>query len=342
MMPLISIIVPVYNSAQTIRKCVTSLLAQTYANVEILLIDDGSKDESLSICRQLSSDSPIIRVIHKENGGVSETRNTGIQEARGEWICFVDSDDYVDPTYLSDFRIDEELGPKTLYLQGYQHNYEDGSPSQNVNEDSKLYHLPTDAKSLLENTDLVNFGTVCSKLYNRDILLENDILFNKKMRLNEDNCFFWKYLTIISLVQVSSECGYHYVHAESLNHSKSHKTYEEYLYIMEQNKQNLLNLYERYEVRQGDKFKKNYCQYVSTIWLHALISFFIDNKGDVNIYNNRLLVHKSELTHYSGRNMPLKMFKIFLYAVFKLPVKLQMKVISMFAKVIVSRNLYYV
>lgn len=90
---LVSIIVPIYNSARYLRSCVDSLLAQTYGNVEIILVDDGSSDESGHICDQYGQISDRIRVFHKENGGVSSARNLGIVHARGEYLMFVDSDD---------------------------------------------------------------------------------------------------------------------------------------------------------------------------------------------------------------------------------------------------------
>ncbi len=95
----LSFIVPVYNVAPYLRKCVDSLLAQDYDNYEIILVDDGSTDNSPQICDELAK-RPLIRVIHQENGGLSTARNTGITAAMGEYICFVDSDDYWEPNIL--------------------------------------------------------------------------------------------------------------------------------------------------------------------------------------------------------------------------------------------------
>lgn len=95
----LSFIVPVYNVAPYLRKCVDSLLAQDYDNYEIILVDDGSTDNSPQICDELAK-RPLIRVIHQENGGLSAARNTGIKAAKGEYICFVDSDDYWEENVL--------------------------------------------------------------------------------------------------------------------------------------------------------------------------------------------------------------------------------------------------
>lgn len=99
---MISVIVPVYNVEQYLKRCVDSLLCQTYNDFEIILVDDGSKDGSLQLCKELEKFDTRIRTLHKENGGLSSARNFGTAEAKGEWVTYVDSDDYVSETYLED------------------------------------------------------------------------------------------------------------------------------------------------------------------------------------------------------------------------------------------------
>ena len=96
----VSIIVPVYNVEKYIEKCLNSLISQSYRNIEIILIDDGSKDNSGKICDKYKKKDPRIKVIHKENAGVSEARNSGIQKATGKYLCFVDADDFVMNDYI--------------------------------------------------------------------------------------------------------------------------------------------------------------------------------------------------------------------------------------------------
>ena len=93
--PLISVIVPVYNVAEYLPECVDSICNQSYKNLEIILVDDGSTDNSGKICDEYAKKDLRIKVIHKENGGLSDARNTGIEIAQGEWISFVDSDDLI-------------------------------------------------------------------------------------------------------------------------------------------------------------------------------------------------------------------------------------------------------
>ena len=94
--PTISVIIPVYNTEMYLRRCIDSVLAQTYQDFELLLIDDGSKDSSGAICDEYAAKDARVRVFHKENGGVSSARNLGLDNARGEWVTFVDSDDYIE------------------------------------------------------------------------------------------------------------------------------------------------------------------------------------------------------------------------------------------------------
>ena len=98
--PLVSVIVPVYNVERYLDECIASLVMQTYANIEIILVDDGSTDGSGELCDRMSCRDSRIRVLHKTNGGLSDARNCGLREASGEWISFVDSDDYVSPVFI--------------------------------------------------------------------------------------------------------------------------------------------------------------------------------------------------------------------------------------------------
>ena len=101
MRPKISVIVPVYNTEKYLDRCIQSILAQTYTDFELLLVDDGSTDSSGAICDKYAEQDSRVRVFHKENGGVSSARNQGLDNAKGEWITFVDSDDWVDREFFN-------------------------------------------------------------------------------------------------------------------------------------------------------------------------------------------------------------------------------------------------
>lgn len=99
-LPLISVIVPIYNVEQFLPKCIDSILVQTYKNIEILLVDDGSPDRCGEICDEYAQKDKRIRVIHKPNGGLSDARNAALDLMQGEWVTCVDSDDFITPDYL--------------------------------------------------------------------------------------------------------------------------------------------------------------------------------------------------------------------------------------------------
>lgn len=101
MTPHISVIIPVYNAETTLNKCVDSVLMQQYADFEVILVDDGSKDRSLQICEEYARRNSRVTVIHKENGGVSSARNAALEIAKGERILFLDADDYLDKSFFN-------------------------------------------------------------------------------------------------------------------------------------------------------------------------------------------------------------------------------------------------
>ena len=117
MSPLISVIVPVYNAEQSLKRCIDSVLRQSYLNWELLLIDDGSVDSSGKICNDYATKYDNVKAFHKNNGGVSSARNVGLDQAVVEWITFLDSDDYIDVNFLSSF---VKLESSDLSIAGIQ------------------------------------------------------------------------------------------------------------------------------------------------------------------------------------------------------------------------------
>ena len=99
--PLVSIILPVYNAQNHLARCVGSICAQTYSNIEIIILNDGSKDQSLPVCEEFRAKDPRIVLVDKENSGVADTRNLGLKLAGGKYVQFVDSDDYLDPDFTA-------------------------------------------------------------------------------------------------------------------------------------------------------------------------------------------------------------------------------------------------
>ena len=201
--PKVSIIVPVYNVEKYLVRCVDSILAQTFTDFELLLIDDGSKDKSSEICDEYVKKDSRVKVFHKENGGVSSARNLGLDNVRGEWICFCDSDDIVTQAYLSDM-----IGVVNEESQFVLSNYKRVSAKECIiNLDSIL----------LGNTDMVRYfidkkvfalSAPYAKLYKADVINENHIRFPLGIQMGEDAIFIMRYLNKITSVNVVAKCNY--------------------------------------------------------------------------------------------------------------------------------------
>lgn len=102
MKDLVSVVIPIYNVEKYLRKCIETVIDQTYTNIEIILVNDGSTDNSLQICNQFKEKDKRIKVINKKNGGLSDARNVGIKNAQGKYICFIDSDDFISEKYIEE------------------------------------------------------------------------------------------------------------------------------------------------------------------------------------------------------------------------------------------------
>lgn len=127
MMPLVSIIIPVYNVEMYLERCITSIIDQTYTNIEIILVDDGSPDKCPQMCDEWARKDNRIRVIHKENGGLSNARNAGLEAAKGEYIWFVDSDDWLLPNALNDVLSAINIHPEIDVFSSYMRRYHEQS-----------------------------------------------------------------------------------------------------------------------------------------------------------------------------------------------------------------------
>jgi glycosyltransferase involved in cell wall biosynthesis len=212
MIPTISIIIPVYNVEKYLRECLNSVVAQTFTDWECILVDDGSKDSSPAICDEYAQRDPRFTVIHKENGGPSKARNAGLDIARGEWISFIDADDWVDDGYF-----DSLLNAKCkadLIVFGMTIHRQNGN-SSTLRMLSKYY---TDSKEVLDaiynlkNTSIGYdfFGMPWNKFYRNDIIRANKVTFPEDISFFEDQVFVLRYMQKIQNLLVSNESPYNY------------------------------------------------------------------------------------------------------------------------------------
>ena len=192
MEPKISIIVPVYNVEQYLERCVESIMKQTLDNFELLLINDGSSDNSGQLCDELSQKDTRIRVFHIQNGGVSNARNLGIQSSRGEWISFIDSDDFVTEDYLETLLQPVETDETIGFSIGKLHHIQNGVVTALPETSSKLNVWDTEQtlKELL-TTEKTSFFPV-AKLFRKSLIQDHQ--FNTKYHLAEDALFLTELL----------------------------------------------------------------------------------------------------------------------------------------------------
>ncbi len=182
---LISVIVPVYNVEEYIEKCIDSIISQTFKNLEIILVDDGSPDNCGKICDEYAKKDNRIKVLHKENGGVSFARNIGLQNATGNWITFVDSDDWIENDYIEQLLKIGKQDNVDVILCGY--NRINNTTKQEINATGgkeKYNHSEYLIKTLNPQT---GFGFCHMKLIKRDAI--NGLIFDEKLVVGEDALF---------------------------------------------------------------------------------------------------------------------------------------------------------
>lgn len=187
--PIISVIIPVYNVAHYLKQCIESIISQE-GNIEVILIDDGSPDESPSICDEYAQKDNRIHVIHKQNGGVSSARNAGLDAAQGEWIWFVDGDDYIAENVLKRIYQEIQKHPHADLIQmGMNYLYDN---NRLVPQKIKLVDNLEKNKFLLQHVTYHNHRL----LFKREIIEKNRLCFTQGLRVAEDQEFQLKYMML--------------------------------------------------------------------------------------------------------------------------------------------------
>ena len=190
----ISIIVPVYNVEPYLRQCLDSILGQTFTNFEVLLINDGSPDSSGDICREYVAKDSRFHYFEKENGGLSDARNYGIERAQGEYLTFIDSDDFVDEKHLENLFLASRLSNADITIGGFS-RFENGTfwlYQDHFSSDSLVSFTSAQAIQHLDSmfdVPFLNFSIVCGKLFKRDLFKELRFQYGKYA---EDQFIIWK------------------------------------------------------------------------------------------------------------------------------------------------------
>jgi len=216
-----SIIVPVYDVEQYLENCINSVLNQSFRNFQLILVDDGSKDSSGEICDRFAQKDSRVKVIHKPNAGVSAARNTGIDIATGQFICFIDSDDWIESEYLQ--KIVDEIYDFDILFFGSVWHYEDGcSRSLSLQNSEYKKDIYTGIFHLLENDiDINYFGFTWNKVFRRDIIEQYRIRFIENLAISEDEVFTLNYCNHIKSLKIIDVPLYHYLwKSQGLTHKK--------------------------------------------------------------------------------------------------------------------------
>lgn len=296
----LTIVVPAYNAEKTIKRCLDSILNQTYSNLEVLLINDGSKDSTEDICLKIAEDDNRLKVITIPNGGVSHARNVGIEKATGELITFVDSDDYIDKEmYQTLVEIMEEYNVSIVHCS-----------YKNVDENEHILSVVGDnGKVIVQNHDeamscLIQgrlfIGGLCNKLYEKSLF--DNIRLDETIKFNEDVLANIYLFDLVDKSVYIDKPFYNYVAVESSStHSANAvKAGEQYLYVsnlileISKNKpyekdaytriaNNLMNLYRAYIFSSDKNYKNEKKQTMKEIKEYKTRGFY-NNKRDKILY----------------------------------------------------------
>lgn len=318
-MPVVSIIVPVYNVEAYLQRCVDSILAQTFTDFELILVDDGSTDSSPAICDTYAARDARVIVIHKKNGGVSSARNTALGVANGTYVVFVDSDDTVSQKYL------EEL------MQWSAYDYVTaGFVWQDCNNEWHQRIFPVE-ETTVNNIRRVPsrylgkyyFGSPWAKLMKRSLIEKNKLRFNETVHCGEDTLFILEYLKYASSVKLVSLCGYSYHYYGTSLANKTHDEMWRWSILIEDafssffepqegvesvflfNRQFdiLLNLIDRYHALMASR------ELLVEIYRHPFFGHCIEYKAHYGNVQEKLFIYSMEHNGYEQYQKNLKWLK---------------------------------
>lgn len=273
MLPKVSVIVPVYNVAPYILKCLESLEAQTYEPYEVILINDGSTDDSALLAEQFIRGKGQFRLIHQENAGVSAARNRGIAESSGQWITFVDSDDYVEADFLSCMINAIQAHPADLCLAGYRKYYEEtGVVKEGV---TRRFSYGTKQETMAD----LSYLHMWAYLYSSHLIKEKNVRFDERTAYGEDRCFIFDYLSHVSRCLVIEDNSYIYrKRAGSATAGSVRPEKKKYLY------EHVRNFWYAFEdqdfLREEYARNRNMAHNIMDSFLTEVINAVIANKDD--------------------------------------------------------------
>ena len=294
---LITVIVPVYNTEKYLISCVNSILSQSYQNMEIILVEDGATDGSPLLCDELASRNDKVRVIHKTNGGLSSARNAGLDDAKGEYVCFIDSDDYVTKDYISTLYELITVHNTDLAKIDYAEVTSDEYFEKSVNSHPKLYRNGEVEKAYLE----LKVDSACVFMYRRELIGSTRFIVGKTSEDIPFNFEIFRKAKSFVYLPVKKYC--YYYNQGSISNGPLKKHMMNYLYFREE-------IYQYY-LKQNDSYLVNDAEVLyarAAMGLLSRMALFgisddLDEKTQHKQLRKILLDHKKSF--FSSRMIPI-------------------------------------
>lgn len=225
---MLSVIIPVYNKCDYLESCIESVLNQTYTDIEVILIDDGSTDGSDAICRMFEKDARV-KLISQNNQGVASARKNAIKNASGKYVVFIDADDYVEKDYFE--KLLNEADETDIVTSGYFKDEDIESPVFDM-IDAGLYDTKEQMDYIIDNMIIMGCGFergitsyIWNKLFRANLAKEISQEVNTSVFIGEDSEFLYRYLLKCSSIKISRICGYHYCSREKSLVNRKHDNY---------------------------------------------------------------------------------------------------------------------
>lgn len=297
----ISIIVPIYNAGKPLEQCIESIVNQTYKDIEIILVNDGSTDESLNISKRWKEKDNRIIVIDKPNGGLASSRNAGLEKASGEYIGFVDHDDYIEPEMYEEMLKDMRVHSADIVMCSSTGLYDDGNKKKSYVGYDCLEVSGQEATIRMLNFEKLFCSSVWSKLYKKSII--GNIRFVDEIVLGEDYYFNGRIYPLISKFYYDNRAFYNYRIVEG---SMSRGKVNEHFFDKYKVAEKLSDYYEQFEFIE----KKDIEHFRFSMAYEILYGLYINNgfRQDKNKWKR---IFKKEAQLYKGDNLSDKI-KIFL------------------------------
>lgn len=280
--PLFSVIVPAYNSEKYLEKCIQSVLQQDCTEFELLIVDDGSVDSTFELACRYANEECRIKVFHKENGGHTSARNKGLENSKGKYLIFLDSDDWLDPNVLTACKEEIDMHPVDIIVFGMTNTANNSLSYIGVKDG--YYQIQNENSNILnslimnENGKCVFSRSLSAKCFRRELVYENQLSLPEKIKIGEDGAVFMVSSMKAKYVSVKSDIHYNcLVRSDSISHSSDVDAFKRLPYLLQYLLKNL---------NESDMlFQEQFDRYVVSK-LYSAAQFVVRGKKDSKYIND--------------------------------------------------------